>query len=82
MQHATKRGDPLYNEESAGKYVGGESNPIAPETLRSWRKKNWGPAWIKLGSGTSARVRYRQSALDAFLAECEHHPSANGEVAR
>jgi excisionase family DNA binding protein len=36
---------------------------LHPDTLRSWRKQEKGPACIKLGT----RYRYRREALDAFL---------------
>ncbi len=55
----------LYDEEAAGKYIGGASSPISPRTLQRWRLEGVGPTFVKLGR----LVRYRQSDLEAFLDE-------------
>lgn len=44
---------------------------IAPHTLACWAcaKKRKGPPMLKFGSGRSAAVRYRRSAVESWLAE-------------
>lgn len=37
------------------------------KTLRQWRWLNKGPDFIRVGEGPSARIRYRQSAIEAYL---------------
>jgi len=51
----------------AAKYLG-----VTHWALARWRQRGQGPDFIKLGG----RVRYRRSALDAFLqaAEVRHGP--------
>jgi hypothetical protein len=53
-------------ETDAAAYLG-----LRPQTLRLWRskKKRRGPAYVKLGDGPGARVRYRIADLDAWLAQ-------------
>ena len=65
--------DPLYAEEGAATYLGGEDRPIARRTLQRWRHEGVGPAWIRVGR----LIRYRKSALDAFLLA---HESQRAEV--
>jgi len=55
----------LYDEEAAGKYIGGALSPISTRTLQRWRLEGVGPTYVKLGR----LVRYRQSDLDFFLDE-------------
>ena len=55
--------DPLFDETLAGAYLGGVETPVSPRTLQRWRLEGTGPVWVRLGR----LVRYRQSALDAFL---------------
>jgi len=55
----------LYNEEAAGKYIGGAATPISTRTMQRWRLEGGGPVCVKLGR----LVRYRQHDLDAFLEE-------------
>jgi len=62
--------DPLFSEGPAGHYLGGEANPIKPRTLQRWRQERVGPAWIRVGR----LIRYRKSALDAFLLAREFQP--------
>ncbi len=45
----------LYDEETAGKYIGGASSPISTRTLQRWRLEGVGPTFVKLGRP----VRYR-----------------------
>jgi hypothetical protein len=57
--------DPLFDEDSAAAYCG----DVAVRTFQRWRSENKGPAWLNIGGRL---VRYRKSALDAFLAAGEH----------
>ena len=55
--------DPLLTEEQAARYLG-----VKPASLQVWRsKRRYSIAYIKVGR----LVRYRQSALDKFLASRE-----------
>ncbi len=40
---------------------------VSTDTLEGWRAKRTGPAWVKLGDGKRAPVRYRRSDIDAYL---------------
>jgi hypothetical protein len=44
---------------------------VAPETLVWWRSQKQGPAWIRLGRGRRAPIRYRPEAVDEYLAQME-----------
>ena len=55
----------LYDEDAAGKYIGGSQSPVSTRTMQRWRLEGVGPTYVKLGR----LVRYRQSDLDAFLEE-------------
>jgi hypothetical protein len=55
--------DPLLDETEAGAYLGGAARPISVRALQRWRLEGSGPAFVKLGR----LVRYRKSALDAFI---------------
>lgn len=55
----------LYDEEAAGKYIGGTESPVSSRTLQRWRLEGVGPTYVKLGR----LVRYRQADLDTFLEE-------------
>lgn len=58
--------DPLLNEQQAAEMLG-----VKPSTLQVWRSsKRYGLPYIKVGR----LVRYRQSALLAFLASREVSP--------
>lgn len=50
----------LYTEAEVAQITG-----VPIPTLADWRYRRRGPAFVKLG----ARVRYRESDLDAWLAE-------------
>lgn len=49
----------LYDEQSAGKYIGGANSPVSPRTLQRWRLEGVGPTYVKLGR----LVRYREADL-------------------
>ena len=55
----------LFDEVSAGSYIGGSKAPISARTLQRWRLEGIGPVYVKLGR----LVRYRQSDLDRFIEE-------------
>ena len=55
----------LYDEEAAGRYIGGTNSPVSARTLQRWRLEGIGPVFVKLGR----LVRYRQSDLELFLEE-------------
>jgi hypothetical protein len=55
----------LYDEDAAGKYIGGTQSPISTRTLQRWRLEGVGPIYVKLGR----LVRYRQTDLDFFIEE-------------
>ncbi len=40
---------------------------VRPQTLRIWRMKGCGPAYVRLGDTPGARVAYRLSDLKAWL---------------
>lgn len=42
---------------------------LAEHTLACWASAGRGPAFCKFGSGRSAAVRYRRSAIEAWLAD-------------
>lgn len=44
---------------------------VAPTTLVWWRSQKQGPAWVRLGRGKRAPIRYRPEALDLFIAQME-----------
>ena len=54
--------DPLHNTDSAAIYTGED-----PRTMANKRSRGEGPNYLKIGR----LVRYRQSALDKYLDECE-----------
>ena len=39
---------------------------ITQDTLRQWRVSETGPAYIKLGDGRGAPVRYKQEDVETF----------------
>ncbi len=55
----------LYEETAAGRYLGGDDKPLSSRTLQRKRRDGTGPVYIKVGR----LVRYRQSDLDAWLAD-------------
>lgn len=61
MSDRTENHDPLFTRKQAARYLGDYS----PQTLEVWASRQRGPAFIKFGP--NGRVRYRKSALDAYL---------------
>jgi hypothetical protein len=43
---------------------------LQPQTLRVWRSRGGGPAFVSLGTGThSNRIRYTRASLEAFISQ-------------
>jgi len=58
---------------------------LAPKTLERFRVTAGGPPFLKAGPGKRARVLYRQSDLDAWLAKFSYASTSeypNGKDAR
>jgi hypothetical protein len=54
----------LLTPEQAGKVL-----HLSARTLEGFRRSGEGPVFAKLGTGRSARVRYRREDLDAWVAD-------------
>lgn len=52
---------------------------IDPHTLACWRSQGRGPALVKFGTGRSAAVRYRRSAIEAWLCDPASAEATAGE---
>jgi hypothetical protein len=48
---------------------------VEPATLRSWRCRGIGPAYVKLGLGPKAACRYNPVDIETFTASCRYVPS-------
>lgn len=46
---------------------------VTRKRLAEWRCEGRGPAFIKLGSGQTAPVRYRLAAVEAFEKKHDHN---------
>jgi len=57
--------DLLLNEKDAAKTMA-----VSRKTLQLWRYSGAGPRFIKLGRGLRCAVRYWQSDINKFLADC------------
>jgi hypothetical protein len=57
----------LIDDNAAAEVLG-----IKPPTLRSWRCRGVGPAFIKLGAGKKAAVRYDLRDLTQFIENGRH----------
>jgi predicted DNA-binding transcriptional regulator AlpA len=60
----------LLNDNEAAEQLG-----VSPATLRSWRCRGIGPAFLKLGNGIKSAVRYSVSDIEQFIAQCRQVPS-------
>jgi predicted DNA-binding transcriptional regulator AlpA len=67
----------LLNDKEAAAWLG-----MSPSTLRSWRCRGIGPAYIKFGSGKKAAVRYDQQDLEQYIAQGRHVSDASVRAAR
>ncbi len=65
--------DPLYDTQGAAAYLGGDK-PLSERTLEKWRREGGGPPYVVIGSKC---VRYRRSALEAFLAAGERSSTSH-----
>jgi len=52
----------VFGERDAGRYLGGERDPVSERTLQRWRLEGVGPKFLKLGR----LVRYRKSDLESW----------------
>lgn len=59
----------LLTETEAGGWL-----KVSPATLRAWRCRGIGPAYIKMGRGIKAPVRYTVQDIQQFIAEFRHVP--------
>ena len=62
---ANKMLSQVFDEKEAASVLG-----VAVQTLRNWRHKRKGPAYLKIGKA----VRYRMADLEAYLQECRIDP--------
>ena len=62
---STPHPDDLFTRAEAAEYLG-----VGVRTLYRWASERVGPPYSKLGG----RVRYRRSALDRWVAQCEVQP--------
>jgi hypothetical protein len=65
----------LLTEQEAAAYLA-----VSPATLRSWRCRGIGPAYIKLGSGPKAACRYNLGDLEEYIQG--HRQVASVQAAR
>ncbi len=65
----------MLNDEQAARRLG-----VSPATLRSWRCREIGPPFVKLGRGTQAPVRYNPDDLDEFMRQGRHVPSVRAAL--
>jgi hypothetical protein len=65
----------MFDEISAGIYLGGAASPIGPRTMQRWRATGQGPTFTKFGR----LVRYSKDDLDAFKAQ--HRRASTSEAA-
>jgi hypothetical protein len=64
---------PLLNDSEAATVLG-----LSPATLRSWRCRGIGPAFVKMGRGTRAAVRYHHDDLNRFIDQARREPALAG----
>lgn len=73
--------DRLLSPDEAAEYLG-----VSLSTLSNWRVLRRGPAYTKLGSSGRSPVRYRESALAAYVRSRDvgtsDQPLAKGGAAR
>lgn len=54
----------LLNEREAADFL-----KLARETLRTWRSRERGPKYIRLGEGKGSSIRYDLAELETFIDE-------------
>jgi hypothetical protein len=69
----TTESEQYLDTEAAGRYLGGEDNPIPEPTMRQWRWLGRGPRYVHVGRA----VRYRKSDLDAWVEARTIRPEAS-----
>ena len=52
---------------------------VAKATLANWRSAGSGPPFIKLGTSRTSAIRYRRSAIEAYLARMTHDTNDDTE---
>lgn len=57
--------EPALSESAAVEYLASKGYDLKPQTLRAWRHRGKGPAYVK-PPGTG-KIRYRIIDLDAFV---------------
>ena len=70
LRNANGYGAALITDREAADRLG-----LSAATLRSWRCRGIGPAFIKMGSGSKAPVRYSEADLEQFIAQSRRVPS-------
>lgn len=68
----------IYDDNTAGIYIGGADRPVSARTLQRWRFVGIGPKFLKLGR----MVRYRRSDLDAYIDGCTRLSSHDALVSQ
>jgi predicted DNA-binding transcriptional regulator AlpA len=58
-----------------------ETLGVAVQTLAAWRCAGRGPKFVKLGTGTGARIAYRESDVEAWVASLPTFASTLDEKA-
>jgi hypothetical protein len=73
---------PLLTESAAAELLS-----VSVPTVRAWRVRNQGPAYVKLsprGDGSSGAIRYRRADLFAFveanMPATMVHPPSSGDI--
>jgi hypothetical protein len=61
-----QKSETIFDERSAGNFLGGEEKPISPRTMQRMRLEGSGPTFMKIGK----LVRYQQSDLEDFRRNC------------
>jgi len=61
----------------AALYIG-----VRPQTLRVWRCRGCGPAYVRIGTGPRTRAAYRRAELDQWLGAHTFRSTAAETVAR
>ena len=60
----TRLNMPLLSPQEVSELLG-----VSTGTLRSWRERNDGPAWLKVGK----LIKYERDGLDVWLAATNDH---------
>jgi hypothetical protein len=63
--------EPSISEREAAEHLTEAGLDVKPQTMRLWRFRGRGPAYLK----PCGKVRYRRSDLDAFIEKSRVDPS-------